>query len=115
MAEAASILATNFAANASVAVTYSRGADSVELEPTIGRTPYSILDGEVSVEYESRDYIVASSLLVLDGETVLPQRGDQITEASGDIYEVMALDGEHCFRRMGPSGEVLRIHTKGPM
>ena len=97
-------------------VSYQRGADSVELAATIGRTEFEQAD-EYGVLHrtESRDYIIRAADLVLAGETVLPKAGDQIREADGNVvhvYEVMAPSGEPPWRYSDPYRVALRIHTK---
>ena len=79
-------------------VSYQRGADSVELAATIGRTEFEQAD-EYGVLHriEARDYIIRTADLLLAGETVLPKAGDQICEteqAAVHVYEVMAPGNE---------------------
>ena len=97
-------------------VTYHRGAFSVEIDATVGATRFEVDDGYGTVvEQEIRDYILASSDLVLDGEQVLPQRGDEIREVRGGVtyvYEVMDMGPERPYRFCDPAGKTLRIHTK---
>ncbi len=97
-------------------VRYQRGADSVELSATIGRTEFEQAD-EYGVLHriEARDYIIRAADLVLGGETVLPKAGDQIHETEGavtHVYEVMAPGGEPPWRYSDPYRVALRVHTK---
>ena len=97
-------------------VLYQRGAESIELSATIGRTEFEQAD-EYGVLHrtESRDYIIRAADLVLAGETVLPKAGDQIRETDGaltHVYEVMAPGGEPPWRYSDPYRVALRIHTK---
>ena len=97
-------------------VSYQRGADSVELAATVGRTEFEQAD-EYGVLHriESRDYIIRTADLQIAGETVLPKAGDQIRETDGavtHVYEVMAPGGEPPSRFSDPYRVALRIHTK---
>ncbi len=97
-------------------VRYQRGADSVELAATIGRTEFEQAD-EYGVLHriEARDYIIRAADLVLGGETVLPKAGDRICEteqAAVHVYEVMAPGNEPPWRWSDPYRVALRIHTK---
>jgi len=97
-------------------VVYRRGADSVEIEATVGSTAFDRTD-EYGVVHriESRDYLVAAADLVLAGEAVTPKAGDRITE-TGETrvheYEVMAPGDEPAWRYSDPQRRTLRIHTK---
>ena len=93
-------------------VIYRRGEDSAELSATIGKTVFRIEDeyGRV-VHYESRDYLISTSDLVLDGTTILPESGDEIIE-DGHVYEVMAPANEPEWRYSDTHRRTLRIHTK---
>jgi len=93
-------------------VTYCRGADSVQVAATVGRTVFEIDDGYGVIEkWESRDFLIAAADLVLGGVTVTPQRGDRIADA-GKVYEVLAPGKEDVSRPSDPYGMTLRIHTK---
>lgn len=97
-------------------VTYTRGADSVAIAATVGRTEFEQAD-EFGVIHriESRDYLVRASDLVLGGGQALPQAGDQIRETDGAtsyVYEVMAPGSEPAFRYSDPYRKTLRVHTK---
>lgn len=97
-------------------VVYVRGADSVEVSATVGRTVFRIDKGYGVMErVEARDYLVLGSALTLNGQTVLPTAGDRIREESDGktfVYEVMAPGGEPCWRWSDPYRQTLRIHTK---
>ena len=98
-------------------VTYKRGSDTVEISAAPGRTEFPI-DSETAVleSYESRDWITKAADLVLDGSTVLPERGDQVRDTQGAtvyVYEVMAPAGQNHYRYADdPYRRMLRIHTK---
>ncbi|MEO0513482.1 MAG: hypothetical protein AAF108_11405 [Planctomycetota bacterium] len=103
-------------AHLSRTVVYRRGADSVEIEATVGSTAFDRTD-EYGVVHriESRDYLLAASDLVLGGEAVTPKAGDRITE-TGEArlheYEVLAPGDEPAWRYSDPQRRTLRIHTK---
>ena len=92
-----------------------QGAE-VEVAATIGKTVFEIDDGSGAVErFESRDFLIAASALVLGGDTTLPQPGDKVTESADGktlVYEVMAPGKEPCWRYSDPYRRTLRIHTK---
>lgn len=100
-------------------VVYQRGAESVELAATVGRTVFEQTD-EYGILHrtESRDFLVSVAAFVIGGVAAPPKPGDRIRETVGDqtfVYEVLA---------QGPGGErppwrysdrerrTLRIHTK---
>ncbi len=94
-------------------VLYRRDGASVPITATIGKTVFKIEDeyGRI-VHYESRDYLISTADLVLDGETVLPERGDEIIDEDGFVYEVMAPANEPEWRYSDTHRQTLRIHTK---
>jgi hypothetical protein len=97
-------------------VIYHRGNASVELQATIGRTTFEQTDEHGLVQQiESRDYLVRTADLELEGERTLPKAGDQIKEVESErtfVYEVMSPGGEPPFRYSDPYRQTLRIHTK---
>lgn len=99
-----------------VSVTYARGASSVELLATVGRTVFELRDDYGGVEKtEARDYLVRTEDLVIDGALALPERGDEVRETEGAqvfVYEVMAPGKEPHWRYSDPYRQTLRIHTK---
>jgi len=105
--------------HAAHAVTYRRGAASVELAATVGRTEYEVDTGHGIVErYESRDYLLRAEELVLDGENgeqTTPQTGDRIEEVIGEttvVYAVMAPANEPLWAYADPARLTIRVHTK---
>jgi hypothetical protein len=97
-------------------VLYQRGTSSVQVNATIGKTIFTLDNGfGVREQYETRDYIIASAELILDGNLTLPKRGDRLRETSGTtefIYEVMAPGKEPEFRFSDLYRYSFRIHTK---
>ena len=103
-------------AHMSQSVTYSRGAASVSVSATLGRTTYQIDRGDgISVEERTRDYLIAVADLVLSSVAVEPQPGDRIVEAGAPTktYEVMAPEGtETSWRFCDEHRQTYRIHAK---
>ncbi len=98
-------------------VTYERGAESVALNATIGRTQFEQVDRDGIVQrLEARDYLLRAAELVLAGQETLPKAGDRIkeTDAGGVIFtcEVMPMGSEPPWRYSDPFRRTLRIHTK---
>ena len=97
-------------------VSYARGASTVAVQATVGRTEFEQAD-EYGIVHktESRDYLIRTADLVLDGQATLPKRGDQIRETDGSttvVYEVLSPGDEPVFRYSDPYRKALRIHTK---
>jgi len=97
-------------------VVYERGAESVQVQATIGRTVFEAADAYGVVERtESRDFLILAADLVLGSQEVLPERGDRIREAQGQktyVYEVLAPGKEPPWRWSDDYRQTLRIHTK---
>lgn len=97
-------------------VTYRRGEDTVTLQATIGRSEFEeVADGNIAHRFESRDYLVRASDLVLNGEPILPEAGDVVLEVLGEAthqYEVMGPGMEPPYRWSDTTKLTLRIHTK---
>ena len=97
-------------------VSYVRGSSTVEVQATIGRTIFEQADEfGIVTKTESRDYLIRRADLVLDGQSTLPKRGDQIRETDGEttfVYEVLSPGDESVFRYSDPYRKALRIHTK---
>lgn len=99
-----------------VPVTYCRDAATAEVRATIGRTVFEVShEYGVFEKYISRDYIIAAGELLLNGEPILPARGDMIRETRDGrtyVYEAMAPGNEPCWRWSDSFRRSLRIHTK---
>ena len=110
-------LADQLKEHASRPVAYRRGADEVSVQATIGRTLLKLDDGYggVRMEWTDRDFLIHADDLVLNGNAVLPERGDLIRETQGGktfVYEVMAPGKEPAWRWSDVFRKVLRIHAK---
>lgn len=92
------------------AVLYERGAQSVLVLATIGRTEFEVSDTEgVQTAYTDRDFLISTADLVLAGVVTLPEAGDRVKEtlaASVEVYEVLD------WRYSDPHRQILRIQTK---
>jgi hypothetical protein len=97
-------------------VTYRRGAESVGVKATIGRTVFEQDDGAgVIVRTQVRDYLIDTVDLVIAGQPTLPEKGDRIEETDAGktyIYEVLPIGAEPHWRYSDPYRRTLRIHTK---
>ena len=102
------------------AVVYQRGAESIEINATIGRTIFEQAD-QLGILHtiESRDYIFRSADLVIAGDITTPIAGDRIIETIGEAavtYQVMspgvAGPNDPPFRYSDPQREAIRCHTK---
>lgn len=82
-------LADTLSAQAGQSVTYSRASASVSLNAVVGRQRRQE-DGveSMSVDGNSRDFLIRAADLVLSGSAAKPARGDLVAEASGREYEV---------------------------
>lgn len=97
-------------------VTYERGAESVTLLATIGKSDFEQLD-EFGVVHraQARDFLVRVQDLVISGVTTLPEAGDRIREADGGVsyvHEVMSPAGQPPWKYSDAFRRTLRIHTK---
>ncbi|MBN2559910.1 MAG: hypothetical protein JXQ75_03145 [Phycisphaerae bacterium] len=98
------------------AVLYCRGADSVELLATVGKTDVDVVDGAGSeVRTQATDFLIRAQDLIVAGQRILPEVGDRITVETSEatrVYEVLDLAGAGHTRPCDPAGNTLRIHTK---
>jgi hypothetical protein len=61
-------------------------------------------------ERRNRDWLFEASSLRLDGEQVLPERGDTI-EVDGKTYQVVADQGNPHWRYSDPYDQIVRLHS----
>lgn len=90
----------------SIPVVYRcRDGRKFEIAATLGRTLFRAENEYgVTIRTESRDFITSN----LPND---PERGEKIIYA-GRIYEILAPNGECCWRWSGANHNVRRIHTK---
>jgi len=95
---------------ASMTITYTRGAYSVQLSASISEREYSETDAQgIGIVMQAVDFLCDAADLVLNSATVLPTTGDLITAADGKTYIVTPMGGEQEYRLV--RGRI-RIHTK---
>lgn len=101
-----------------VRITYTRGEALCYLTANIGQTRSDQPDpfgAGLTVVARTRDYLIESAELVLDGEPATPAAGDRIAETAGDkthTYEVTPPAGEPAWRYCDPFRTRIRVHTK---
>lgn len=97
-------------------VVYEREGESIELAATPGRTEFEQSDEYGGIQrWESRDWLVTTTDLVLAGVQTLPRPGDRIRHSVGAstlVYEVMSPAGMPAFKYTDPYRITLRIHAK---
>ena len=70
-------------ANLAKPVTYRRNGESIPLHATVGKTVFRIDDGYGLVKrIVARDYLIRAEDLVVAGQRVEPQRGDEILDVT---------------------------------
>jgi len=110
-------LAESLKKHAARPVVYRRGTQEVSVQAIIGRTLLKLDDGYggARIVWTDRDFLIAAEDLVLAGQRILPQRGDEIREVADGrtvVYEVLAPGREPEWRWSDPYQKILRIHTK---
>jgi hypothetical protein len=84
-------------------VVYARGAITLAVKATIGRTEYETDDGQVvRTEYTDRDFLISVADLVLDGHLTVPEDGDQIRESQRGHSAVFRGHGLAVLRPVSP-------------
>ncbi len=93
-------------------IVYSRGASSVTITATFGRSQFMVESaGETRIEHTDRDFLFPADKLILAGQATVPHKGDRITVA-GEVYEALPVDREQCYRCGDPQGNMIRVFTK---
>jgi len=110
-------LAAQRKAHMSKTVTYKRGDSSVQIAATPGSTVARLPDAYgMEIRVVMRDYLITAADLVLDGQTVEPEPGDQVEEIIGSktyVHEVTSPGAdEPCWRYSDPYHNTIRVHTK---
>ena len=97
-------------------VTYSRGAQSVEVPATLGSTGYEVADERGAVVHtKAMDFLISAAALVLAGQRTRPKPGDRIRVVFGEevhVFEVMDPAGAGHYRPCDPYDRTLRVHAK---
>lgn len=94
-------------------VTYTRGAQEVDLNATVGRSIEQQQDQESGqvFEFETRDFLIRSADLILGSVTVTPLPGDTITE-DGIEHRVLPNGTEPSWRYADQERTTIRVRTK---
>ncbi|HBG25671.1 MAG: hypothetical protein A2Y10_02475 [Planctomycetes bacterium GWF2_41_51] len=104
-------LADKLKAHASETVIYKRGADTVTICATFGKTNYQIEDDSgFQIGGQITDFLFDAEDLIIDGLLTVPKAGDQIQTDSA-IYEALFLQ-DGCWRYSDPYRKIIRLHTK---
>lgn len=102
--------------NAAQAVTYQRGESTIEVRASRGRREYEVTDASGFITaYESIDWLVDLSDLLIDDIRCEPEQGDRIIEGSledGVVYQVMPPPGRAAWEYADAYRNKFRIHTK---
>ena len=99
------------------AVRYRRGDLEVQVNATIGRTVFRDENGYgTGTHHVSRDFLIRGEDLVLGGQRVEPEAGDEVLEPGETltrVHEVMSpTRDDPAWRYSDPTRVTLRIHTK---
>jgi hypothetical protein len=104
-------LADKLKAHASETIIYKRGADSISICASFGKTNYQIEDDSgFKIGGHITDFLFEAADLIIDGLLTVPKAGDRI-EVDGKVYEALFL-GDGCWRCSDPFGKIIRLHTK---
>ena len=104
-------LADKLKAHASDTVIYKRGADSISICASFGKTDYKVEDESgFQIGGQVTDFLFDASDLIIDGLLTVPKAGDQI-QTDGALYEAQFI-GDGCWRYSDPFGKIIRLHTK---
>lgn len=115
LAQGVEWLASQLEEHAATPVTFARGADSVAITATKGRSEVEVDDGDSVLRSQVVDWIVRHAALVLAGNQVEPAVGDEFIETvtgATNRYRVLALAGGEIQRPLDPARTLIRIHTK---
>ena len=94
-------------AHCSSLVEYRRDAQTINVHATFGETRFDVEDSSgATVGSHVWDFLILDAGLGLK-----PEPGDEIV-VDGQVYEVMNLASEGCWRWSDPYRTTLRIHTR---
>lgn len=96
-------------------VTYAIGDESIEdLTMVRGQTRFanSLSDGEAAIELRTIDWLVDPKDLLIDNVQVEPKIGATITDADGEVYELLDLGNGMAWSPADGRKERIRIHTQ---
>ena len=99
---------------ASTAITYHRGADTVSLLATLGKSRFDEVGASgVLVSFFTNDFIIPTADLKISGVEILPERGDYITCDGLKFYVTSGEGKDSLYRYQDGYMTRLRIHTSG--
>ena len=101
---------------ASTRMIYRRGALSVGVSVTRGKTEYQTHDdqGNIITEFTDASFTMRAANLILGGSITEPEPGDRLEQTTPEgtrYYEVMPHGNLRHFSR-DATGQMLKIHTK---
>lgn len=107
-------LAGKLQGKAAKSVTYTRRGQAVGsgLTATYGRTVFEQDSTTGVIRWESKDFIFDAADLTISSVVVQPENGDRITDAAGNVFEVLGDNGEPCFKYTDGHRVQVRVHTK---
>jgi len=104
-------LADKLKSHASETVIYKRGADTVTICASFGKTDYQVQDQSgFKIGGQITDFLFQAEDLVIDRTLTVPKAGDQIQTDSA-LYEAQFI-GDGCWRYSDPFRKMIRLHTK---
>ncbi|MEN6385306.1 MAG: hypothetical protein ABFD79_08905 [Phycisphaerales bacterium] len=104
-------LADKLKAHASETVIYKRGADTINICASFGKTDYQIEDQSgFKIGGQITDFLFYATDLVFDGLLTVPKAGDRI-EVNGRTYEALFIN-DGCWRYSDPYNKMIRFHAK---
>lgn len=114
LASGAAWLAGKLASHAATSITYRRGASSVSIFASFGRTVFEVVGNDNAVtRFTSRDFLFAAGDLDFGSGPVDPRRNDLVTATIAGVertFQVLDVNGV-CFSK-DAQGVMLRVHTK---
>lgn len=90
-------------------IVYQRGTQTVSLTAMVSDSQVEVVTSFGATGYETRDYLVQPSLLVI-GSAILPAEGDRIIEG-GKTFVVTKPGGVREWRYEDENRLLMRIHT----
>lgn len=113
LANAITWLDSTLKTSAGDVIVYQRGSSSVSITAPVGSTDGDRMGAGGSIySFITTDFLIKQSDLVIDGEIVVPQRGDLIVWNSCRYTVLAQNSGEKPYSESGPGGTVLRVRTK---
>lgn len=101
-----------------VSIGYRRGAEVIEIDAIAGRVNMNLLtNAGISVDAQERDFTLLAADLVIGGQRITPERGDQVEltgeDGQTEIFELLPLSGtDRVFAYGDPNRVLIRLHTK---